>query len=182
MSLNWGKKTKPHAVVVAMPRVCPARAVGMNEHWQFCLGAGLGTVATGNCTAWLREAVPLQNRVPTHDRGLELRDLWGIFWPKQFCNAVKAPLRLGTSLGWWGHAPSIITKCHLLDFDLQQHPGFFFWDLLWAAMFLPSFLFLKKSLFRTETPQSLGFLHGLCFSLHRQLSVPEQQQWLGFEM
>lgn len=77
MSLNWEgkKKTTPHAAVVAIPRVCPARAMGMNEPWQFCLRAGLSTVATGNCTAQLREAVPLQNTVPAHGRGLELEDL-----------------------------------------------------------------------------------------------------------
>lgn len=168
---------------MAIPRVCPARAVGMNERWQFCLGAGLGTVATGNCTARLREAVPLQNRVPAHARGLELEDLWGPFRPKLFCYAVKAPSWLRTSLGWWGHAPSSVTKCHLTGFwppnSIQGR--LFLLGFALSCNVLTFISFLKVS-FQDSNPTKSGFLHCLCFSLHGQLSVPEQRQWLGFGM
>lgn len=138
------KLKKKYAVVVAMHRLCSARDAGMNEPWQFCLWAGLGTVASGYCTARLSQAPPsgpLAFPLRKHHRGLGTPRCGEGRALSRWCQGTAEifPARTCTA--------SLNVTCWVFRCLIVLWPptasrgGFCFWDLLWVEMFLPLFFF-----------------------------------------
>lgn len=144
--------------MVAVHRLCSARDVGMNEPRRFCLQAGLGTVATGYCAAWLGKALPsgpLPFLSESTAEALDPTGWWGCALSRG-CQGMSEVFPAHTYTTSFNVIYSVFGCLIVLWPPTASRGSFCFWDLLWVEMFLPLF-FLKKASLQDWNPTKSAF-------------------------